>query len=251
MKSKILIVGQVKDENNLQNILSQNHLYEISMKKTGNEGIQRCKTFKPDVILVNNALVDVFVTDFCIEIRKFSHCSIIIVSEQKDENDVIVGLSVGADDFVCSPYTVREIEFRIKSQVRRQRYYSDADEKRKSTKTINELGPFHLDEFHHLVLLNGQELSLTAREYLILSYFIKNPNRVITKDELFRSVWNECYVGADNVIAVHINHQRRKIEKKGSKPQYLITLKGFGYKLALKKVNTNNSAENIKLSSGF
>ena len=242
MRGRILVVGDVKDRDFLKDTLRQQLLYDVSIVERGTDGIRVCKTWNPDVIIVNYSLRDISMIDFCIEIRNHSFCSIIVASDFRDENDVIVGLSIGADDFVCSPYSTKELTYRIKAQVRRQNQYSKKifHEKKEEKKSVE---PFRLCEFEHKIFLSNQELDLTAREYLILKYFLNNTNRIITKDELYRNVWNECYIGAENVIAVHINHLRNKIEQIVSKPKYLVTVKGFGYKLI---VPESRFTKNIK-----
>ena len=235
MSAKILIISDsVSWVKEVRNFLSQDFLYDVSVVSRGREGIDYCKKENPKIVLLNLMLSDMSGLDVCKEIRSFSICSIIIVSKKGDESDKLVGLSMGADDYVCNDFTGKELAFRVKAQVRRHEFHDDERCESKEMK----IGPFRHNLDEHYIYLKDKLLRLTAREYLLLSYFLKNPNRVINKELIYEMVWGEQSIISDNTVMVHIRHLREKMEKDPSKPEYLVTLKGLGYKLSIPEPKT-------------
>lgn len=235
MKDKrILLVDDQKDIVDLiEEVLLMEGISQIKKAYSGIEAIQLCKEFEPDVVVLDIMLPDVDGIEVCRKIREFSICSILFLSSRNDDIDKILGLSCGGDDYITKPFSPKELVFRIKAQLRRQQYQKEAYQ---SEKKLIKIGELELDEEGGIVYKSGKELALSGREYLLLSYLMKNANKIISKERLYEEVWGEYSVVCDNTIMVHIRHIREKIEDVPSDPKYLITVKGLGYKLQKRNV---------------
>lgn len=229
MNSKILLVDDEKDIVDLiQEVLRQDGFQVIQKAHTGLDALQICREFLPDVVVLDVMLPDLDGLEVCKKIREFSYCSILFLSSKNDDIDKILGLSCGGDDYITKPFSPREVVFRIKAQLRRQQYQATLDA---SSSDILSVGPLSLDRESCRAYKLGQEISLTGREFLLLSYLMENADKIISKERLYEQVWGEYSSICDNTIMVHIRHIREKIEDTPSTPQQLITVKGLGYKL--------------------
>ncbi len=229
MNSKILLVDDEKDIVDLmEEVLRQDGFQNIQKAYTGMDALEMCREFQPDVIVLDIMLPDIDGIEVCKKIREFSICSILFLSSRNDDIDKILGLSSGGDDYITKPFSPREIVFRIKAQLRRQQYQTTAQTDNKNMVIVDVLS---LDKDSSRIYKDGKEISLTGREFLLLSYFMENANKIISKDRLYEQVWGESGGICDNTIMVHIRHLREKIEETPSNPKLLITVKGLGYKL--------------------
>lgn len=193
---------------------------------TGRKAVNACREIQPDVMILDVMLPDIDGYEVCRQIRQFSHCPILFLSSKNDELDKILGLAVGGDDYVTKPFSPREIAYRVKAQLRRMEYRQSPC----AGQTI-EIGALTIDTDGCRALKDGGDLELTAREFEILQYLAENKGRVISRERLYEAVWNEDSFGCDNTVMVHIRHLREKMENDPTAPQYLITMKGLGYKL--------------------
>ena len=229
MNSKILLVDDEKDIVNLiEEALRQDNFRDIQKAYTGMDAIRICKEYLPDVIILDIMLPDIDGIEVCKKIREFSFCSILFLSSRNDDIDKILGLSSGGDDYITKPFSPREIVYRVKAQLRRQQYSSAIGTDTNCRLTV---GFLTLDQESCRIYKNGQEIELTGREFLLLSYLMENADKIISKERLYEQVWGEYSSICDNTIMVHIRHIREKIEDTPSKPKQLITIKGLGYKL--------------------
>ncbi|MBP1905820.1 DNA-binding response OmpR family regulator [Paenibacillus turicensis] len=229
MNKKILLVDDEKDIVDLmQEVLQQDGFQMIEKAYTGQEAIQLCQVFHPDVVVLDVMLPDLDGLEVCKQIRQFSYCSILFLSSKNDDIDKILGLSSGGDDYITKPFSPREVVFRIKSQLRRQQYQVMPT---LSSSNVLTMGSLSLDKDSCRVYKSGQEINLTGREFLLLSYLMENGDKIISKERLYEQVWGEYSSICDNTIMVHIRHIREKIEDTPSSPKQLITIKGLGYKL--------------------
>ncbi len=229
MNSKILLVDDEKDIVDLiQEVLQQDGFQFIQKTYTGLDALQICREFQPDVVVLDVMLPDLDGLEVYKKIREFSYCSILFLSSKNDDIDKILGLSCGGDDYITKPFSPREVVFRIKAQLRRQQYQAALDASSNDTLSV---GPLSLDRESCRAYKLGQEISLTGREFLLLSYLMENADKIISKERLYEQVWGEYSSICDNTIMVHIRHIREKIEDTPSTPQQLITVKGLGYKL--------------------
>ncbi len=229
MNSKILLVDDEKDIVDLiEEVLQKDGFQTIQKAHTGWDALHSCREFQPDVIVLDVMLPDLDGLEVCKKIREFSYCPILFLSSKNDDIDKILGLSCGGDDYITKPFSPREVVFRIKAQLRRQQYQAAPPP---GCSDLVQVGPLSLDKGSCRAYKAGEELSLTGREFLLLSYFMENPGIIISKERLYEQVWGEYSSICDNTIMVHIRHLREKIEAIPSSPQQLITVKGLGYTL--------------------
>lgn len=228
-ENKILLVDDEKDILDLmQETLQKEGFPSIKRASTGMDAVNICREFDPDVIILDVMLPDMDGLEVCRQIREFSYCSILFLSSKNDEIDKILGLSSGGDDYITKPFSPREAVFRVKAQLRRRQYQTSARLDNESHLTA---GPLSIDKDSSRAYKNGQEIGLTGREYLLLTYLMENADKIISKERIYEQVWGEYSSICDNTIMVHIRHLREKIEDDPSNPRQLITVKGLGYKL--------------------
>lgn len=224
---KILIVDDEPDILDLlEKALKIEGFLNISKSENGLDAIEACKKLQPDIIVLDVMLPDIDGYEVCKQIRGFSHCPILFLSSKNDEVDKIIGLAVGGDDYVTKPFSPKEVAYRVKAQLRRAEYRLAPMQAPSIT-----IGELKIDTYGCRVEKNGEEIELTAREFEILVYMAENTGRVISRERLYETVWGENSYGCDNTIMVHIRHLREKLEVNPTKPQYIITMKGLGYKL--------------------
>ena len=188
-----------------------------------------------DIIHKNNidlALLDVMMPVMdgitaVAEIRKFSNLPIILLTAKSEDTDKILGLNVGADDYVTKPFNPVEVCARVKAQLRRYTSFGGAD-KRDAVLTI---GDIEMDDNAKVVKAYGEPVSLTPTEYDILRLLMQNPDKVFSSNEIYNRVWNDVAIGAENTVAVHIRHLREKLELNPAEPRYLKVVWGQGYKI--------------------
>lgn len=224
---KILIVDDEPDILDLlEKALTIEGFHNIIKVDNGNSAVNTCKEINPDIIILDVMLPDIDGYEVCKQIRQFSHCPILFLSSKNDEVDKILGLAVGGDDYVTKPFSPKEVAFRVKAQLRRAEYRQIPEQPHAIT-----IGELVIDPDGCRTSKNGKDLELTAREFEILYYLAQNMGRVISRERLYETVWGEDSFGCDNTIMVHIRHLREKLEDAPAKPQYILTMKGLGYKL--------------------
>ena len=228
--NKVIIIDDDKDLCFLMKKCVEQENYIAMIANSGAEGLRIASENSDDcsLIILDIMLPDIDGIEVCKQIREFSICSILFLSSRNDDIDKILGLSSGGDDYITKPFSPREIVYRIKAQLRRQQYQSD---KSKSLNDLLAVGSLTLDKESCRIYKRGQEIELTGREFLLLSYLMENADKIISKERLYEQVWGEYSCICDNTIMVHIRHIREKIEDTPSAPKQLITIKGLGYKL--------------------
>ena len=224
---KIMLVDDEPDILDLlEKALNIEGFFNITKIDNGISAVTTCRQMRPDVMVLDVMLPDIDGYEVCKQIREFSHCPVLFLSSKNDELDKILGLAVGGDDYVTKPFSPKEIAYRVKAQLRRVEY-RQAPIQDLSVK----IGELMIDTDGCRVLKNGKEVGLTAREFEILRYLAENLGRVISRERLYETIWGEDSFGCDNTMMVHISHLREKIEENPAVPQYIITMKGLGYKL--------------------
>lgn len=225
--SKILIVD---DERQLLVLLKEvfmkegfNEIYEAD---NGIDAILSAKENMPNLIILDVNLPDIDGYNVCQRIRSFSSCPIIFLTAKSEDEEKIKGLEVGGDDYVTKPFNIKELVLRAKSQLRRS-----TPEKNIKQENIYTFGDIYINEDTGEIKKGEKQIVLTAKEYALMLYLVKNKNKVFSKNSLCEEIWGYEYDGNDNTIMVHIRHLREKIEDNPSKPRYIKTLKGIGYKL--------------------
>lgn len=218
-----------EDEQDIRDLIELHLIKEGFNAFKAENGIDAIKIFENNDI--DLALLDVMMPKldgFAVvkKIREVSDIPIIFLTARSEDRDKILGLGLGADDYITKPFSPIELIARVQAQLRRYYKYSG-----KKIKNIISLGDLCLNKESCTLYKNNIEIDLNAKEYKIIELFMDNPGKVYTKRKLYELVWNESYYGDDNTIMVHISHLREKIEEDPRHPKYLKTIRGIGYKL--------------------
>jgi two-component system response regulator RegX3 len=199
--------------------------FRVRVARDGAEALELFDLVRPDLVLLDVMLPRISGVDVCREIRTRSRVPIIMVSAKTSEIDTVVGLEVGADDYVSKPYRLRELVARMRAALRR----APAPEGSTREGAI-EVGDVCLDPERHEVFVRGQAVSLPLKEFELLEVLLDNAGRVLTRDTLIGRVWGPDYVGDTKTLDVHIKRLRAKVEVDPSKPRSIVTIRGLGYK---------------------
>ena len=209
--------------------------FALDIARDGREALDRFESCRPDVVLLDVMLPRLSGLDVCREIRRRSDVPIIMVSAKGEEIDAVVGLEVGADDYVPKPYRFRELVARIRAVLRRaqaQAEVPDAGPVAAAVERPVEVGDVLIDPQGHEVRIRGEDARLPLKEFDLLWALISNAGRVVTRDDLIDQVWGMDYVGDTKTLDAHIRRLRRKVEIEPSNPQRIVTIRGVGYKYA-------------------
>ena len=201
--------------------------YEIIVAFDGAEGIEKTESHRPDLVILDLMLPKLDGLEVCKLIRKESSMPILMLSAKGEEADIVVGLELGADDYLSKPFSLRELSARVKAILRR---VSKLKEDEKSKKKILKYKSLQIDFQKHEVTVNGEKTELTATEFALLEMLATNPGRVFTRDQLLDGVRGRELTPFDRSIDIHISHLRQKIEPDPKEPTYIKTVWGVGYK---------------------
>lgn len=204
--------------------------FKVVTAFNGEEGINEFLRDSFDIVVLDIMMPKLNGMEVMKVIREKSTVPILIMSAKDTDVDKAIGLGLGADDYISKPFSMVEFSARVKAAIRRGKMYSYSPSNQEEVKSIN----FHeisLDLNNFSVTKNGEKIQLTSKEFDILKLFITNPNRVFTKAQIYNLIWNDEYYGDENVINVHVRRLREKIEEDASKPKYIKTLWGIGYRL--------------------
>ncbi len=224
MPKKILLVD---DEKTLVKVLRFNlekEGYEVCCAYDGETALSLQEKEQPDLIILDLMLPKVNGFDVCKKIRKTQSVPIIMLTAKTEDIDKILGLELGADDYLTKPFNPRELLARIKAILRRS--ISDTNIK----PHLVELDELKVDLFRHKVWVKGKEIDLTVKEFALLSLLLTTPGQVFSRTQLLKQVWGADYFGDIRTVDVHIRHLREKVEEDPSKPYYVVTVWGSGYK---------------------
>lgn len=225
---KILIID---DEDEilllLKTVLSKEGFTNIKTLNNSIEAIQVCKEYNPDIIILDIMMPEVNGLELIKEIRKFSEVTVLFLSAKDDEIDKILGLELGADDYITKPFSTKEVLFRIKAHLRR---IDRIQNEMVKNKNIIETLDFKIDLNSGEIQRENKMIFLRAKELNLLRLFVLNKNMILSKDQIIKSVWDEVPYGYENTLMVHIRKLREKLEKNPSEPKYILTIKGIGYK---------------------
>ena len=202
--------------------------FDVSVARDGAEALEVVDEVDPDLILLDLMLPRVSGVDVCREIRTTSKVPIIMVTAKSDEIDTVVGLEVGADDYITKPYRMRELIARMRAVLRRFED-SEADASTAGPAPL-EVRDITVDIERHEVTVRGEVVPMPLKEFELLSLLVGNAGRVLTRDTLIDRVWGHDYVGDTKTLDVHIKRLRSKIEEEPSQPRRIVTIRGLGYK---------------------
>ena len=223
----ILICDDEKDIVNALKIYLNDTNYQLFEAYTGKEALEITEKENIHLILLDIMMPEMDGITAMAKIREFSNVPIILLTAKSEDTDKVLGLNVGADDYVTKPFNPVELLARVKSQLRRYTQLGGAN----VTPEVLMIGGIALNDKTKIVTVDGEKISLTPKEYDILKLFMENPGRVMSPKEIYRQVWKEAPFGTDNTVAVHIRHLREKIEINPTEPRYLKVVFGQGYKL--------------------
>ncbi|WP_138203244.1 response regulator [Haloimpatiens lingqiaonensis] len=228
MEEKILVVD---DEEHIRELIKFNlekNGYKVECAVDGNEALEYVKNNIPKLILLDLMLPGIDGYDVCKKIRgdkNTSNIPIIMITAKGEEIDKILGLELGADDYITKPFSVRELIARVKAILRRVNSKDDGK--------VYSFGSIFVDFQKHLVLKNGDEIDLTLKEFELLQILIENEGKVMTREILLDKIWGYEYIGETRTVDVHIRHLRKKVEEDDKNPRYIQTIRGIGYRFNL------------------
>ncbi|PUA39376.1 DNA-binding response regulator [Paenibacillus elgii] len=229
---KIVIIDDEPDLVNLLDAVLRKEGFRLLFKAaTGLAGIELCRSEKPDLIVLDVMLPDLDGFTVCQQLRQFTLAPIFFLSAKNEDVDKLLGLSLGGDDYITKPFSPKEVAYRMKAYFRRNRYAAMQEESR----STYEFGSVTIDEKQGEVRKQGVPVTLTAKEYQLLLFLARHPGQLFSKAHLYETVWGDSYTGYDNTVMVHMRHLREKLEDKPSEPEYLLTVRGLGYKLQRKE----------------
>jgi len=232
MNKKILVVD---DEQSIVTLLQYNLKqagYEVITANDGEEGMMKAINSQPDLIILDLMLPKLDGVDVCKQLRQQRIMTpILMLTARDDEFDKVLGLELGADDYMTKPFSPREVVARVKAILRRTQLATSADGKEENNIEKVVIGNLEIFPEHYEAYFNGQRLELTPKEFELLLYLAKSKGRVLTRDQLLSAVWNYDFAGDTRIVDVHISHLREKIEANTKKPLYIKTVRGLGYKL--------------------
>ena len=200
--------------------------YEVKAVADGAEALVEFTRTEPDLVLLDLMLPGMSGVEVCRELRRTSSVPVIMLTAKDSEIDKVVGLEIGADDYVTKPYSFRELLARIRAVLRR-----GAESGEHADDAIVAVGRIRMDTDRHEVQVDGAEIALPLREFELLELFLRNPDRVLTRGQLIDRVWGADYVGDTKTLDVHVKRLRAKIEQDPVSPTVLVTVRGLGYKL--------------------
>ena len=203
--------------------------YKVLKAYDGEEALKVLDREKVDLLIIDVMLPKLDGIRATLKIREKKNMPIIILSAKSEDADKILGLNVGADDYMTKPFNPLELTARVKSQLRRYTQLGSTIDK--SNQAVYAVGGLSIDDEQKEVTVDGEPVRLTPIEYNILLLLVKNQGKVFSIDQIYESIWNEDAIGVDNTVAVHIRHIREKIEINPKEPRYLKVVWGVGYKI--------------------
>src|SRR5689334_5674118 len=226
--STLARVMVVEDEEAYSDALSymlRREGFEVSVAATGTDALIEFDRTGADIVLLDLMLPEMSGTEVCRQLRQKSNVPVIMITARDSEIDKVVGLEIGADDYVTKPYSPRELVARIRAVLRRQT--GDTGE---LTPPSLSAGPVRMDVDRHVVTVGGDAVQLPLKEFELLELLLRNAGRVLTRGQLIDRVWGADYVGDTKTLDVHVKRLRSKIEPEPSAPRYIVTVRGLGYK---------------------
>lgn len=222
--TRILVV---EDEESLSDPLSfllEREGFDVDVVADGEEAVRHFDLHGADLVLLDLMLPGLPGTEVCRQLRQRSNVPVIMLTAKDSEIDKVVGLELGADDYVTKPYSARELVARVRAVLRRQ------GEPEELVSATVEAGPVRMDVERHVVTVAGERIQLPLKEFELLEMLLRNAGRVMTRGQLIDRVWGSDYVGDTKTLDVHVKRLRSKIEADPARPSFLVTVRGLGYK---------------------
>jgi len=222
--TRVLVIEDEESFRDALQFMLSREGFDVVLAADGAEGIKQFDAKNPDIVLLDLMLPEVSGTEVCKYIRTKSNTPVIMLTAKDTEIDKVVGLELGADDYVTKPFSTRELLARIKAVLRR-----GADVEFDSVGAV-EGGPIRMDVERHALSVNGEAVSMPLKEFELLEFLMRNSGRVLTRGQLMDRVWGSNYVGDGKTLDVHVKRIRSKIEPDPANPVYLTTVRGLGYR---------------------
>ncbi len=221
--TRVLVVDDEESYSDALAYLLRKEGFDVAVAGTGPEALEEFSRNGADIVLLDLMLPGLPGTEVCRQLRQSSAVPVIMVSAKDAEVDKVVGLELGADDYITKPYSPRELVARVRAVLRR------GQEPELMPATL-EAGGVRMDTERHVVTVSGSEVRLPLKEFELLELFLRNAGRVLTRGQLIDRVWGADYVGDTKTLDVHVKRLRAKIEPDPANPRYLVTVRGLGYK---------------------
>ncbi|MDG4784061.1 MULTISPECIES: response regulator transcription factor [Micromonospora] len=223
--SRVLVVEDEESFSDALSYMLRKEGFEVSVAATGTDALTEFDRTGADIVLLDLMLPEMSGTEVCRQLRQRSAVPIIMVTARDSEIDKVVGLEIGADDYVTKPYSPRELVARIRAVLRRQ-----SPEVAETGAPTLAAGPVRMDIERHVVTVDGGAVQLPLKEFELLELLLRNAGRVLTRGQLIDRVWGADYVGDTKTLDVHVKRLRSKIEPEPSAPRFIVTVRGLGYK---------------------
>jgi len=230
---RVLIADDEKEIRDLLKTYLKRECYEVDVAVDGEDALRLFEQNHYHLVILDVMMPKIDGIEVCRRMRNHTNVPILMLTAKDLEGDKILGLSIGADDYITKPFSVNEVLARIKAMLRR--FLVLGSESRSDEQSLIQFKGLTIDLKTYTVTAGGQEISLTAKEFELLKFFASNPGQVFTKTQLFRNAWSDQYIEDDNTVMVHIRRLRKKIEPDPSDPQFVQTVWGIGYKFVGEK----------------
>ncbi len=198
--------------------------FATRVERDGLDAVEAARTWSPDVIVLDLGLPGLDGVEVCRRVRTFSDCYVLMLTARDDEVDMLVGLSVGADDYMTKPFSARELVARVQVLLRRPRVQAGAP-------AVRRFGPLTIDPDAREVHLDGRPVDLTRTEFDVLDALSGQPRLAFSRRQLVEAVWGADWVGDDHLVDVHVGHVRRKLADDPTDPRFILTVRGVGYRM--------------------
>jgi DNA-binding response OmpR family regulator len=218
----------VDDETALAGVVAsylEREQFEVSLAHTGPDALTVAREVDPDVVVLDLGLPGIDGIEVCRRLRTFSDAYVVMLTARDTELDTIVGLSVGADDYLTKPFSPRELVARVRAMLRRPRNTTE------TTENARVFGPLRIDVAGRQVSIDDEAIVLTRTEFDVLATLSAHPGVVLSRRQLLETVWEPSYVGNEHLVDVHIGHVRRKLGDDPAAPRYVMTVRGVGYRM--------------------
>lgn len=222
--TRVLVIEDEESFRDALQFMLSREGFDVILAPDGAEGMKQFDAKHPDLVLLDLMLPEVSGTEVCKYIRTKSNTPVIMLTAKDTEIDKVVGLELGADDYVTKPFSTRELLARIKAVLRRGGEFDS------ETVGAIESGPIRMDVERHTVAVNGESVGMPLKEFELLEFLMRNAGRVLTRGQLMDRVWGSDYVGDGKTLDVHVKRIRSKIEPDPANPVYLTTVRGLGYR---------------------
>ena len=222
--TRILVVEDEESFSDALTYMLKKEGFEVSACVNGPDGIAEFERNGADLVLLDLMLPGLSGLEVCRQLRQKSDVPVIMLTAKDAEVDKVVGLEIGADDYVTKPFSARELLARIRAVLRRRGETDDVGV------AVLESGPVRMDVDRHVVTVNGEAATMPLKEFELLEFLLRNAGRVLTRGQLIDRIWGSDYVGDTKTLDVHVKRLRAKVEPDPARPRYLMTVRGLGYK---------------------